>query len=297
MTIKKFYEINNYRKRFLDERFFDSIDNKEKAYVLGLICSDGSIDNNGYAFSFISKDLDLIKLFKKTIKSDHKICKVESNDKRTNKIYTRYTIHICSKYMVSSLKNIGVSNNKSFSCKMPKIPNHLFWHFLRGLFDGDGSISKESASKEGRIRFKLIGSTSMIEDIKTILNKYRLSDTKISRSKYFNEVGSISSILYYSYDDLKLIFDKMYDDSDGLRLERKYNIFSTLKKYEIGKYDRMSKLKKVIQMDMNNRIIRIFNNKFEASKLLNINPKLIQRVLNGGRASTHGYIFKYDEKI
>lgn len=291
MKIKKFNE--NFKRRVsLNENFFENIDSKEKAYALGLICSDGSIDNDGYAFSFISKDIQLVELFKKIIGSGHKICEIKSHDKRTNKIYTRFTIHICSKKMVSDLRDIGIYNNKSFTCVLPVINKSLFWHFFRGLFDGDGTIYTVD-NKEGRLRFKIIGSSVMIREIKEILDEYGLNNVKITSLPYTNEIGSMSSLSYGSYDDLKILYDKLYENSDNLRLERKYIKFSSLKKYEVGKYDRISKLREVVQMDMNFNLINIFKNKFEAANELKISQKSIQEVLNGRKKHVRGFIFQY----
>jgi ribosomal protein L15E len=291
MKIKKFNE--NFKRRVsLNESFFENIDSKEKAYALGLICSDGSIDNDGYAFSFISKDIQLVEVFKKIISSGHKICEIKSHDKRTNKIYTRFTIHVCSKKMVSDLRDIGIYNNKSFTCALPVINKSLFWHFFRGLFDGDGSIHTVD-NKEGRLRFKIMGSSVMIREIKEILDEYGLNNVKITSLPYINEIGAMSSISYGSYDDLKLLYDKLYENSDNLRLERKYIKFSSLKKYEVGKYDRISKLKEVIQMDMDFNLINIFKNKFEAANELKISQKSIQEVLNGRKKHVRGFIFRY----
>ena len=296
ILIKNNIELRN-RFRNVNKEFFKSINTKEKAYLLGLICSDGSIDNTGYAFSFVSKDLDLIQLFKEKIESEHKICKIESYDKRTNKIYTSYTIHICSKELVKQLNDIGITNNKSFTCDLPNISKELFWHFLRGLFDGDGSISKEKIKKEGQLRFSIIGSGLMINKIKDILLKFGLSDTKISNTKYKNEFGSICKIIYYSYKDIKFIYDNMYYDSDNLRLERKYEKFSTLREYKMGNSNyHKQKVREVVQMDLNNNIISIYKNLYEVSDRLNIKKKFIYRVIRGERRQTRGFIFKYLEK-
>lgn len=291
ILVKNNIEIRSNRKRALNENFFEKIDTKEKAYLLGLIVSDGSIDNTGYGFSFISKDLDLVELFKEKIESEHKICKVESFDKRTNKTYTRYTLHICSKLIVKHLNNLGITNNKSFSCDLPEIKKELFWHFIRGLFDGDGTISKESKRKDGCLRFGIIGSELIITKIKKIFIEYGLSDTKISVTKYKNEIGKLCSILYYSYKDLKMIYDLIYKNSENLRLERKYIKFSTLKEYKIGSYDRRKISKKVSQLDLNNNIIRTFNNVYDASEILNIDINIIRRIINGDRKQINNYTF------
>jgi hypothetical protein len=285
--------IGRNRRCFVDENFFDVIDTKEKSYILGLICSDGSIDNNGYGIGFISKDIELVKLIKRIMSSEHKICDIKSYDKRTKKTYNSNYIHICSKKIVESLSKLGIHNNKSFTCKLPDIPNNLFWHFLRGLFDGDGSITRNVGRKIGSLRFKLIGSGVMIYELKKILSEYGLSDTKISISKYKNEDGYISSLMYYSYKDLKKLYDIMYLDSENLRLERKFDMFSTLREYRNGVYDRRSKMRKVIQKDMNGNLMDVFENIFDAADFLGINPKSLRRVLSGERNHTHGFKFEY----
>ena len=174
---------------------------------------------------------------------------------------------------------------------MPEIKKELFWHFIRGLFDGDGTISKESKRKDGCLRFGIIGSELIITKIKKIFIEYGLSDTKISVTKYKNEIGKLCSILYYSFKDLKMIYDLIYKNSENLRLERKYIKFSTLKEYKIGSYDRRKISKKVSQLDLNNNIIRTFNNVYDASEILNIDINIIRRIINGDRKQINNYTF------
>lgn len=282
----------NNRKHNINNSFFKEIDNKNKAYILGLIISDGCI-NNEYKLTFTSKDVELVEIFKRELKSEHKLSKYEVYDKRTNKTYTRYSLQIASKEIVNDLKNIGIYSKKSFDCKMPNIPENLFWHFLRGIFDGDGSVSKEKKNKIGRLRFQIIGSEYLIEDLKKYFNYYGLSNTKISITKYHNNTNNIVNILYYSYNDLSIIKSKMYEDSEGLRLTRKYDLFQTLKKYKKGSYDRTSKLKQIEMYDIDNNYIKTFKNIHDVCNYTNITYKMIHRVAKGERKYTNGYIFKY----
>ena len=239
----------------IDLEFFEKIDSKEKAYVLGLIYSDGSLDRDGYGFSFVSKDYELISLFKKTIKSEHKICEIKSHDSRTDKIYTRFSIHICSKKITKDLLNLGLSNSKSFSCNYPEIPKKLIWHFIRGLFDGDGCIT--NTGKVGKLSFSIILSGELKNGIKEYFNSCGMKNTK-DQLKHKNVEGEIWSLKYSSYEDLKFIFDNMYLDSVNLRLSRKYDLFHTLKQYKLGDYPRKSK--KVYQYDLDGNLIKIFEN-------------------------------------
>lgn len=269
----KRHELNFINQRLhmnnIDLNFFKKINTKEKAYALGLIYSDGSIDKNGYAFSFVSKDYDQVYLFKSLLKSEHKICEIKSFDKKTEKIYVRYTIHICSKEMTKDLLNLGLHNSKSFSCNFPEIDNRFIWHFIRGLFDGDGCISIMN-KKDGKLAFSLILSGELKDKIKKIFNDIELNDTK-DKIMYKNKDGVISSIKYTAYKDVKKIYDLIYEDSNELRLSRKYLIFSTLKEYKRGIYKR--KLKTIYQydLDMNliNKYLNIHNVPFCKSKIYN----------------------------
>ena len=227
----------NNRKHHVDKSFFKNINAENKAYILGLIVSDGYVDNY-CKLTFTSKDKELVEIFKREIKSEHKLGKYDIFDKRTNNSHIRYSLQIASKEIVSDLNELGIHSNKSFNCTLPDISNNFFWHFLRGLFDGDGSISHEKKNKLGRLTFKLIGSKKLISDIKKILLEHGLSNNKIHHTKYISNDGIIVSIQYSKFNDLNFIKNKMYENSENLRLTRKYDLFQTLIKYEIGKYKR-----------------------------------------------------------
>lgn len=270
----------------VDLNFFENIDYKEKAYLLGLIYSDGSIDKNGYGFSFVSKDYDQVFLFKNLLKSEHKICELKSFDSRTNKTYNSYYIHICSKKITTDLLKIGLHNSKSFSCNFPKIDMNYIWHFIRGLFDGDGCISIIN-KKEGRLAFSLILSGELKNKIKDIFNEIGFSETKDS-ILFENNNGVISSIKYTSYKDVKKILDIMYVDSENLRLERKYRIFITLKEYKRGVYSR--KLRTIYQYDYKMCLVNEYKNINEIKT--NTKSKIYNSLVTGKKYK--GFFFSYE---
>lgn len=288
----KRYDGNN-RKHFVDTNFFKHIDSKNKAYILGLIISDGYVDDYT-KLTFTSKDIELVEIFKKELKSEHKLAKYDIFDKRTNKIYTRYSIQIASKEIVTDLNKLGIYSNKSFDCSMPDIPINYFWHFVRGVFDGDGSINKEKLSKDGRLRFQIIGSENLILKLKKQFDLCGLSNTKINVTKYHSNNNYLVKIHYYSYKDLLFLKQKIYEDSKDLRLERKYDLFQTLKEYKRGQYDRLLNLHKIEMYNyLTNEYIKTFNNIHEACNELNVKYETIQRVTRGKRNHTKGFIFKY----
>ena len=118
----------------VNTKFFEVINTEEKAYFLGLLFADGHISKNN-CLMLTMKDLDIIEKFKKSIESEHPI--KYNKDKNP-------TINIRSKKICEDLKKIGFNNKKSYFVDFEKIlsfiPKELLNHFVRGMFDGDGSI-------------------------------------------------------------------------------------------------------------------------------------------------------------
>lgn len=103
------------------------------AYILGFIFADGCLvaHKNGYmGLDITSKDLDLLISIKKLLVSEHKIGRKERG----------YRIQIRNKSICNDLSKYGLTPIKSKIVKFPKAPQKYFSHFVRGLFDGDGSV-------------------------------------------------------------------------------------------------------------------------------------------------------------
>jgi len=283
----------NNRKHGVDLSFFKNINSPNKAYILGLIISDGYVDNHS-KLSFTSKDMELVVLFKRELKSEHKLATYDVFDKRTNKIYTRHSIQIASKEIISDLNKLGVFSNKSFNCSMPEIPEQYFWHFVRGIFDGDGTVNKEKIKKEGALRFSIIGSENLITVLKDMFSTLGLSNTKLDVTKYHQNNNKIVKMHYYSYKDLSILKEKIYENSEGLRLTRKYELFQTLKEYKRSQFDRTINLRKIkMYLHSTGEYIKTFDNIHQACTEINVKYEMIQRVTRGERKHTKGFSFTY----
>ena len=122
----------------MKEHFFQEINCEENAYFLGLLIADGNVfkDNTGRQAS-ISITLDLkdeymLQKFKEVLQADTSI----GHDGRgCGQIAVRSNI------MAEDLAKYGVVPRKSYHTYLPEISNQYMWHVLRGIFDGDGSIS------------------------------------------------------------------------------------------------------------------------------------------------------------
>ena len=275
-TITKLFKLNNKKMNIrcnrlnIDSDIFKKIDSSDKCYLLGIICSDGSIDKDGYGFQVSSKDLEIPKYVKEILKSNHKICKISSHDKRTNKIYIRHTIHFCSKEICSDLKKMGIYNDKSFTCNMPQIPDRYFWDFFRGLFDGDGCVT----GKNGKLKLSIIASSKIMEKIKEKFNIFGISDTKLSILSQRDE-DIIYTLKQNSYKDVLFIRDMMYKENTNFKLNRKYEKLKSIS----------SPYKKIMCINKESGDTFIFDNNRDCSNKIKISESMISMILRGKRVS------------
>lgn len=106
-------------------------------YAIGLITTDGCLYNNGRHINLTSKDLQLVKTFKKCLGLKNKVG-FKSGGFNKSKIYCNFQFGDINFY--NFLLTIGLKPNKSKTLGKLKIPDKYFFNFLRGCFDGDGSI-------------------------------------------------------------------------------------------------------------------------------------------------------------
>ena len=195
-----------------DEFYFSNIDSKEKAYWLGFLYADGCVHSNSNEISITLKDRDHLEKFRKAIKSNNKIG--ESIDKRFSSLPKIYHFSIKDKQLKSDLIKWGCVPNKSLTLtKIPNIPRDFVSHFIRGYFDGDGSLHWLNGTKSFRISF--VGTAPFLKDIQKELGlSLSLGQQKGNQSKYFQVAGR---------KQVPMILDYIYKDSDeNIRLTRKY---------------------------------------------------------------------------
>jgi intein-encoded DNA endonuclease-like protein len=135
-----------YSNPLLDENYFEIIDTEAKAYILGLMITDGNVCyyGDGYRIRLQLKyeDSYILEFFKNQIHCSNKLIV----DKRDGSI----AFSIKSEKMFYDLSKYGVVPNKTLNNYVPpNIHPMLMPHLIRGIFDGDGWISK-SFDKNGK---------------------------------------------------------------------------------------------------------------------------------------------------
>lgn len=109
---------------------------KNFAYAIGLFVADGCVAKNLRHITFSSKDREQISNFQKAIGIKVNEGKYYSGNKD---IYA-FRVQWSDVPFAEFLYTIGIIPNKSKIIQKVDIPKNLFFEFLRGLFDGDGSV-------------------------------------------------------------------------------------------------------------------------------------------------------------
>lgn len=228
-TVSKILKENKIKtknsKHTFDMHVFDSIDTEDKAYWLGFIYADGCLttNKNNYvleiSLSIIDKD-HLVK-FNNFINRNPEMIRISSQkDVRTNKIYQRVRWSTQNNKLGESLLKCGVIPRKTYSLNFPTwLRSDLISHFIRGFFDGDGSISTKETGNSF-LNVQLVGTKEMLESCQKNSNTYKKlikikSKTDDNLYHFQFKVAQSLKFLQYIYKDATVY------------LERKHNLWQS----------------------------------------------------------------------
>jgi len=211
------------RKYALNEDFFEHINNEEKCYWLGFLAGDGARTENKVRLCLSIKDKDHLQKFKSAVEWTGK----DYFHKDTNAL----EVYFGSFKMSADLAKYGVVPRKTFIIQFPKIPKHLEVHFVRGLFDADGCISRAKRITVGKKGQKYIyyGGEFCIEGNKKFIlvlrDKLMVLGLPLTSIDYSGK--KINRVRYGGINQLKTIYDYMYKDATVF-LSRKKNLFEDI---------------------------------------------------------------------
>lgn len=109
----------------------------ELAYVVGLLTTDGNLSKDGRHINMRSSDKDLIRTFQFCLQLKNKISKSYNNGFNQK---ASYLIQFGNVQFYNWLMTIGLTPLKTYTIGAIKVPDIFFRDFLRGHFDGDGTI-------------------------------------------------------------------------------------------------------------------------------------------------------------
>lgn len=221
-------DIKDYPKQTLyrvDEDFFVDINTEEKAYILGFICADGHIESSNYRITITLQDTDyqLLEKIREAMHSTHPIKRgITKNNPYLGS--SRNTLHQCSlningKNLVTPLINMGISGKKTYNLGsniVNFVPKNLMRHFLRGFFDGDGSVSwGKHYSSGNKYLIQVAGNE---EFLLGTFQKYFPSNCKLYKYKTSKQCFTwkvadkrkVLEFLNFIYKDAKIYLNRKY---------------------------------------------------------------------------------------
>ena len=175
----------------------EKIENEFDAYFLGLMMTDGYIVGDKVGIDLV--DEDCISFLSKSINKNYNIYSQDNNQ-------TKYRLLLTDKKLVNNLKRFGVTERKSYTLMAPALTKEeekYIPYILRGIIDGDGSVSPTSY---GGAQFFIVTMSEQFKDwiVDILENKLFMVDIhtrqnenglwRIETSNQFNILKLISLV-------------------------------------------------------------------------------------------------------
>lgn len=186
--------------------------NSLNVYVIGLIASDGCLSFDKHSkrdnVNITLNDKELIEELKMILTPDKKIYKNNNS----------FSINYKNDDAIEILKESNITYNKSLSYKFPtNIPEKYLKDFIRGYFDGDGSVYKNYTTNHGKTYCYInvsftSGSLSFLESLQKHFQEHTIQSriVKDNRKETFYlkiyDKQSVINFKRYIYWNDKLMF-------------------------------------------------------------------------------------------
>ncbi len=215
-----------------DNNIFENGWNKYNAYIFGWIMSDGCLllegrNKTAYAVRICSNDLDIIEWMHNYMCVGNKIYKQGEKGK-----LIKYRNQDAIKFMMDN----NLTPRKSLTVRFPNIPEEYTRDFIRGYFDGNGSvvIRETQYNTYGQISFTS-GSINFLDVLRNVLSECNIDsrlyeDGRTTNGSFYLRVikrSEIEKLYHYMYDEIEDVpFLKRKKDKFDLLLSAKpkYNI-------------------------------------------------------------------------
>lgn len=230
----------NYRnkKYACDESFFQKIDSRNKAQILGFIAADGCLQRNkSYPnVRYISVHLQVtdkpyLEFIKNSLNYEGPLKDYMYQNKKNGKITHSSRIVINSPKIFDNLLNLGLTERKSLTLEFPsleKVSEQFISSFVLGYFEGDGSFCARRIKKEhGKVfSVKFILTHEFGISLQNILETYLGFRGSLCKCK--NTESNVWELSFGGNLQVLRFCEWIYKDSN-YQMPRKYEIFKELK--------------------------------------------------------------------
>lgn len=202
-------------KRGPKPKVIDTTWTPDLAYVVGIFASDGNLGKDGMYLDVTSKDVETLQNVLRILDMTHiKIGRKSNGDNGF-----AYRVQFKRVLFHAWLVSIGLTPNKSKTLGSIQIPKKLFFDFLRGEWDGDGTII---CCKDNRWKNSFVVSIGFASGSEKFLKwlQHEVNSRIGATGNIYN--GKKAFQLRYARRDSKKIFDAMFYAKNLPHLPRKF---------------------------------------------------------------------------
>ncbi|HLA49505.1 MAG TPA: LAGLIDADG family homing endonuclease [Candidatus Saccharimonadales bacterium] len=188
------------------------------AYVAGLIASDGCLSNDGRHLNLTSNDLEILNIVIQILD-----LKVKIGQKRNGYGGFGTQIQFGDVALYDFLLKAGITPAKSKTILRVDVPDIYYGDFLRGLFDGDGTVY---GYWDPRWRSSLMYYVGFISASSNFLYWISAANERLAGTSS-GKISQVSraSVLRYAKSDSQKLFNLMYKNFNSPCLNRKRTKF------------------------------------------------------------------------
>lgn len=210
-------DIPSRKGNIKDENYFEEINNQRKAYVLGYLFADGTLQGNYISCSASIQNYEILEIIKSELKSHNKIIVSPNNPNSFSKEGTNnYIFSVASPKYRKDLLNLGFQEDKTHKdFSFPSISKELERHFIRGYFDGNGSVTINFNKTNKGVAGFASPSKRFLVEIQRKINKVTGSKANVypykNKNAFEYKIGganNLEKIYHYFYDDAELFLGR-----------------------------------------------------------------------------------------
>ncbi len=216
----------------INSNFFDDINNRECAYVLGWLWSDGSNKTYDSTVQIIlsSKDIEILEKIKKFLNHETKPIRIFKAKFPVSEGYGEYADYCIYNQKISRVLNdLGMVKRKTYApiLDLPKgLEQEYIPHFLRGLIDGDGTIKVYDYDGYPNIDASVLGHSVLLNTIKKYLDENTEFSTTITDVDLKNpDICKTQKLSIGGNQNCIKFLHWLYKDKGECYLERKYQSY------------------------------------------------------------------------
>lgn len=213
------YELNNlmkYKKSNYNSNYFNNINSKEKAYIVGFLAGDGHLSKEGaISCSLQLSDKNVLDFIANEIGG-----KVRVNDKtdRSKRQFPRARWQTCDNKLYKELYQLLKGRLKE-GRKLPYLNKRLNKYLIQGFIDAEGCFTFGRRKDQNRF-WQKVGVTSknkMLKSLINILNEFDIKNINLRRK------GEEKCHVFEFCDKRRVlkIIELLYKNNDFVIMSRK----------------------------------------------------------------------------